>query len=379
MALPAEIVSSSLYIEKGNAFVYYAFDVGAAVDITKAEQILSMDRKKTPAQEKRRQAKYFEFTPSPIRLIENIPVTGVGSKFSTSTTVEILIFDFGCVSVRFEIPVDGPVSDAIDLSIELYENVRLKDLAKSVATNLLAKISSVVDRPEIAERIEDYCIFHLSKIRPEIAPSQLLSDHIIPITCLLRAEADRPSDREIQEILSDRISYGSNDVTLMSWYAAVIYGDNAEDIYTVLEFANLVLMELSFLDSRLDKALDEFYDYFTVQNMRNVAFRSKTSQLRRISRLQIDSAISFERITNALKLMGDDFQARVFQLATKKMGLSLWDASITRKLRTIESIYDKISDSEGSRRMEVLEIIVIALIAISIALPVIWPKFFNFH
>ncbi len=72
--------------------------------------------------------------------------------------------------------------------------------------------------------------------------------------------------------------------------------------------------------------------------------------------------------------MGDDFQARVFQLATKKMGLASWDASISRKLQTIESIYDKISDSEGARRMEVLEIIIIVLITLSIFLPFFFPS-----
>jgi hypothetical protein len=67
--------------------------------------------------------------------------------------------------------------------------------------------------------------------------------------------------------------------------------------------------------------------------------------------------------------MGDDFQARVFQLATRKMGLALWDASITRKLQTLESIDSKISDSEGARRMELLEIVIIILITISTFMP----------
>lgn len=368
---------SGLIIEKGNALVYYAFDVGASIDIVKAEQLLSAGKKKTPAQEKRRQAKYFEFTPPPILLIEDSPVLAVGPRFSTTSSVELLIFDFGCVSARFEIPITGPVEDVIDLSIELYENIRLQEAAKSAVKALLEKIHTVVDRPEIAARVEDYCIFHFSTINPDITPQDLLKSYILPVTCLLRAEADSPSDREVQEILNDRISYGSNDVTLMSWFSAVIYGDNAEDIYTVLEFTNLVLMELSYLDSRLDRSLDEFYDYFTEHHRRSFAFdfRSKKPQMRRISRLQIDSAILFERITNALKLMGDDFQARVFQLATKKMGLASWDASISRKLQTIESIYDKISDTEGARRMEVLEMIIIVLIALSMFLPFMFPGF----
>lgn len=368
---------SSLFIENGNALVYYAFDVGAGIDIAKAEQALLPDAKKVPAAEKKRQAKYFEFTPSPIRIEEECPIVAVGSKFSTSKRVELLIFDFGSISVRFQIPIHGPIHDVIDLSVELYENLRLQEAAKAAVQQLMKKIQPLIDRPAIADRIEDYCIFHISKTRTAFSPQDLLKEHIMPLTGLLRAETFRPSDREVQEILTDRISYGSSDVTLMSWYSAVIYGENAEDIYTVLEFANLVLMELSFLDSRLDKSLDEFYDYFSIQHKETSLFRfdlrSRKPQMRRITQLQIDSAISFERITNALKLMGDDFQARVYQLATKKMGLAAWDASVTRKLQTIESIYQKISDSEGSRRMEVMEIVIILLIALSIMLPMFFP------
>jgi uncharacterized Rmd1/YagE family protein len=46
-----------------------------------------------------------------------------------------------------------------------------------------------------------------------------------------------------------------------------------------------------------------------------------------------------------------------------------WDAGILRKLQTLESIYGKMSDQATTRRMEVLEWIIIILIAISIILP----------
>ncbi len=42
---------SELIIEKGDAFVYYAFDVAASIDIVKAEQLISNERKKLPSQQ----------------------------------------------------------------------------------------------------------------------------------------------------------------------------------------------------------------------------------------------------------------------------------------------------------------------------------------
>jgi hypothetical protein len=360
--------TDDLIIEKGSAYVYYAFDVGASIELDKAERILSAERKKAPSQEKKRQSKYFEYTPPPIRWFEETPVAAIGANFQNLPVAEMLLFDFGSVSVRFEIPINGPISRIIDLSVELYENARLQEAARLLVSKLIDKIRAVIEKPDLAPKVEDYCIFHFSKISPALSIDSLLENHVTSLACVLRAETGAPSDREAQEILSDRISYGSNDVTLMSWHGAVIYGENAEDIYAVLEFANMVLLELSYLDSILDRSLDGFYEFITKHRGGYLSvLRTKQPLMERISQLQIESAILFERITNALKLMGDDFQAKVFRLASKKMGLPSWDASITRKLQTIESVYKKMSDSEGGRRMEVLEVIIILLFLISIA------------
>jgi len=89
----------------------------------------------------------------------------------------------------------------------------------------------------------------------------------------------------------------------------------------------------------------------------------------------VDSAILFEGVNNVLKLLGDQYLARVYRLTAQRFHLTEWDASILRKLETLESIYQKISDQVASRRTELLEWIVIILIAIEIILPFISSKF----
>lgn len=359
--------TNDLVIEKGSAYVYYAFDVGNSIDTIKAEQLLSAERVKPQNPEKKRQAKYFEFTPPPVRAVSEAPICDLGAGFNSLSRVEMLLFDFGCISVRFEIPLEGSIHRMIDLSVNLYENIQLQDTARNLVTKTLKTIQTAVDKMQVAGRVEDYCIFHFAKIREDLTVEEILTKHISALGCVLRAETSPPSDREVKELLQDRISYGSKDFTLMSWYGAVIYAEEAEDIYAVLEFTNSVLMELSYLDSILDRSLDVFYESITKRREGVTVFGSRARPLmRRISQLQIESAILFERVTNAIKLMGDDFQAKVYQQATKKMGLASWDASIAKKLQTLESLYSKMSDSEGTRRMEVLEIIIIVLILISI-------------
>ena len=92
------------------------------------------------------------------------------------------------------------------------------------------------------------------------------------------------------------------------------------------------------------------------------------ADLRRIARLQIDSAILFEGVNNALKLLGDVYLSRVYRLAAGRLHLPAWDASIIRKLGTLESIYEKLSDRQANRRMEVLEWIIILLILFEVVM-----------
>jgi uncharacterized Rmd1/YagE family protein len=78
--------------------------------------------------------------------------------------------------------------------------------------------------------------------------------------------------------------------------------------------------------------------------------------------------VLFEGVSNALKLVGDQYLARLYRMAAQRMRLPEWDASIGRRLQTAESIYQKLSDQASTLRLEVLEWITIALITVSILL-----------
>src|SRR5574341_1552587 len=153
------------------------------------------------------------------------------------------------------------------------------------------------------------------------------------------------------------------------WNAALVIDVEADDVLTVLEFANVELLEMRFLDQRLDDALAQAYERLTRRSRSWPLLRSTPSDLREISQWQVDSAILFEGVNNVLKLLGDQYLARLYRLTAERFHLSDWDASILRKLDTLESIYQKLSDRVASRRMEALEWIIIVLIAVSIVLP----------
>jgi uncharacterized Rmd1/YagE family protein len=75
-----------------------------------------------------------------------------------------------------------------------------------------------------------------------------------------------------------------------------------------------------------------------------------------------------------LKLLGDQYLARVYSLASLKFHLPEWNSSIRRKLDTLDSIYQKLSDAAAQRRSEALEWVIVALILIEVAMG-FWEKF----
>jgi hypothetical protein len=82
----------------------------------------------------------------------------------------------------------------------------------------------------------------------------------------------------------------------------------------------------------------------------------------------VDSAIRFEGVTNARKLLGHRHLARLCRLETRRFHLAEWDARLLRKLQTLESIYTKLSDQASNRRLEILEWLSLALIALALRL-----------
>lgn len=152
----------------------------------------------------------------------------------------------------------------------------------------------------------------------------------------------------------------------------MILDRDGDDVRAVLEFANVELLEMRYLDQKLDRALNQAYE--TSSKRRVNLFRLRgyySADLRSAAELQVDNALIFEGVNNTLKLLGDQYLARVYRIVNKRFHLDEWDSSILRKLQSLESFYEKISDQGLNRRMEILEWVIVILIAGSIGLELI--------
>ncbi|MGH7844797.1 MAG: hypothetical protein ACREQW_06480 [Candidatus Binatia bacterium] len=355
-----------LTIKKGTCYVLLVYDVALSIDLDRVEQRATQTKQRQTIKQGRRSPKHFVYN-APLRLTEEAQVLPVGPLW-TIPVVDTVLYDFGAVTVVYGVDINGPFSRLAELSLNLYDNETLLADSKKRVAELLQDIQGLVQRHGISETVEDYVVFHIESLPEGVPIQRFVTEHEQEIARTLRAETQILSADEVQDVMSGRISYGLNDVTIVDWNAALVVDPEGEDIYAVLELANVELLEMRYLDQSLDRALERSYALLTRSRWKP-GLRSGFADMKQIGKLQVDSAVLFEGVNNSLKLLGDQYLARVYRLVSQRFHLAEWDETIIRKLDTLESIYEKISDQVSNLRVEVLEWIIIILIAVSIALP----------
>lgn len=367
---PETVPATALNVEKGTCYALFAYDAGFAINLDEAERRITAATAKQRAtmRRKRRAPHYFEYDPPPLRVTQTTEPVQVGDQ-STVERIDAVIYDFGAISVTYAIPLHGPLANLLTLSDELWDHPRLQNDSHRVVEELLATIGPAVSKPGISKLVEDYTIYQIERVSPAHKLNEIIDRQALPLAQILRAEPEILSEQEVDDALSCRVSYGREDGVLIDWNAAVLFDRDAEDVRAVLEYANVELLELRYLDDQLDNDLDEAYELVTRRRGRLPALLgSRAGDLRRIAALQMDGALLFEGVNNALKLLGDQYLARVYRRASQRLHLTEWDASIIRKLQILEGLYERMSDQQSNRRLEVLEWIIIILIALSIIL-----------
>ena len=85
------------------------------------------------------------------------------------------------------------------------------------------------------------------------------------------------SDQEIREATSCRIAFGRDDLAFIDWNAALVFGQDMDDVRAVLEFVNGIA-EMRTLDQQLDRAMDEGYEALRYRPAENSGCRARTNE-----------------------------------------------------------------------------------------------------
>jgi hypothetical protein len=353
-------------IARGDCHVYFAFRVASQIDLERALGILrARPTERTRFQRDRRAPAYLDFDPLPLQIsvpCDPVPV-GTG-RFATEARVEVTVFDFGALSVDYRVPFADGLAALARLSSTLYDHLGLLGAARSRVAELAEAIRPAFAGEGVPDEYEQYVVFDFAALEPGVPARELLAKSELrqALAQILRSEERPLSEDRVEDALRLSIAYSPDDLLVVDWSTACAFGGSADE-RLVLEFANAELLELRCLDKRLDHALEEATR--TLQRHRRWIFGG--ADLRKVAHLQVDNAMLYESVNNAVSLLGDQWLADVYGLIAERYDLPKWQDSVSHKLAGLEGVYQKIADSAAARRSELLEMIIIALIALEVS------------
>ncbi len=283
-----------------------------------------------------------------------------------SPRAELTLFDFGAISLAVRFPLEATPRALLQLAGALAEPAPLNDAARRLIAPWIERLHPAVYDFAHSDMSEEYILFQLAGPR-----LPWLEEHGDWIAGLVRLESEPLSRDEVREATKLALAYTPSDLVVLDWAAGFIVDADCADTLQVIEFANVQLLEFRHIDDRLDDRLEAAYRLIRPERRRRWGtglWATHGVAVRQVRELEIEAASLFERVDNALKLIGDHYLSRIFDLASTRFHLRGWQQSIRRKLETVGDVYDLLVQQSGGQRMEALEITVVLLIALEIAL-----------
>jgi hypothetical protein len=281
---------------------------------------------------------------------------------------QIKYYDYGVLSVVFELPFSGDWDTLVRLSSRWVWDTDFTSFAQKIVKQKLERARPALVKPYDDWLHEDYFVFHVRDIAGSPSASDLLAAEGGRIAQIVRGENCQLSDGERQEILQSRISYYPNDLVVIGWNAAFIYDNpaGAEPAIQLLEYANSQLLEFRHYDELLTRELQSVYD-FMVNGKTGVWARWRTAKrATRLHTVLLDVDELTERADNAIKFLSDMFSARLYKVAASKIGVTDYKDLVNQKVHTAEELYRFMVDQFHQSRAFVLELMVVIILIIDL-------------
>jgi hypothetical protein len=280
---------------------------------------------------------------------------------------QIKFYDYGVVSLIFELPFSGDWDTLVQLASRWVWNSDFDRFASRIARQKLDRAAPAIIKPYKDWLSEDYFIFHVREAAGRPSAADLLARHGAQIAQVVRGETAQLSEGERQEILQSRISYYPNDLAVIGWNGAFIYDTaaGAETAIQLLEYANSQLLEFRHYDELMTRQLANVYD--SLEDGTGILKRWRMAhRAENLHTVLLDVMELTERVDNAIKFLSDMFSARLYRLAAAKVGVPDYKDLVNEKLRTAQELYRFMVDQFHQGRAFALELMVVIILIIDL-------------
>ena len=280
---------------------------------------------------------------------------------------EIKYYDYGVVSVIYQLPFTGDWNSLVQLAARWVWDVDFAQRVEPVVRKRLEKVPTAMIKPYERWLSEDYFIFHVREAAGGPSAIELARDHGSKIAQVVRGDRTRLSEGEVSEVLHSQVSYYANDLAVIGWNAAFLYDSSAgaETAIQLLEYANSQLLEFRHYDELLTGILDDVYDTLGQKRSRLARWRMARSATS-LHTVLLEISELTEHADNAIKFLSDMFAARLYRVAAGKVGVPDYRDLVEQKLKTAEDLYDYMVEQHNQARGFWLELTVVLILLIEL-------------
>jgi len=299
-------------------------------------------------------------------ILDTVTVEVNGRRFDFDVSVSF--FDVGAISLEFMGGLENiDFNELPKLGAAIQNSTAVLATAREIAVAVFEQAKPALVNPELSRPVSLYTVFALRAHDgpPHVDGIVRLMGPVVAQTLL--GSEERLGEKELERALNPYVTYSDQDVLFASTNMAVLFDETASDVVDIFELANAQSSELRYIDARLDRALQSLYEEndnqpTLWQRLTNVF----EAQLKRLNTMHLDSTILVDRVENSFKFAQDSYLVQIHELAIQKMFLGSLLKGIERKLGAVREVVSDLRDRASTNRMEILEWIVIILIAIEV-------------
>jgi len=346
----------------GSVLVLIQFDVCEEIRLDPLREIFSAQTVQKPPL-KHALPNYVRYQRPPVIETAETLVLETGERLSG----QMKYYDYGVVSVIFELPFVGDWQKLVQLSSRWVWDVDFSAHAQRIARTRLEHATAALIKPYKDWLNEDYFIFHLRELSGSPTAPELLLHHGKEISQIVRGDVTELSESERQEVLQSGISYAVKDLAVIGWNAAFLYDTQAgaETAIQLLEYANSQLLEFRHYDDLLTNELEGVYN--SLEQGTGILARWRLARsATKLNTVLLEVTELTEHADNAIKFLSDMFAARLYRLAAAKIGVPDYKNLVTAKLRTADDLYRFMVDQFNQSRAFLLESAVVIILVIEL-------------
>src|SRR5580700_1206134 len=353
----------------GTLRVFHLFDIAEAIDLRRLHEVFGTRPSRREPAFRHPAPEYVRFERPPVME----PLEGTRTNDGLAVSPRVRYFEYGVASVELQLNFTGSWEELVLFANRWISSSELEGRAHTLLRERIATLMPALRKPYEAWITEDYYIVQIDPIvrdGTDICPAEdLLRDRGAEIAQIVRGECKPLSKAEQQDVLQSSMSYYATDLMVAGWVAAFVYDTPAGALPTLdlLEYANTQLLEFRYYDDVLTRLLADVYQRLE----RHRGFWSRwrlAREAENLNTIRLDIREVSELTDNAIKFLSDMFYARVYRLATHRIGVIDYHNLVEEKLSTARDLYDSMVNEFHQARAFVLELLVIIILLVEIVL-----------